>query len=85
MSAFSASILRSFDLTSAAPKFRWPLPGDINLCNDFVVGPDKALYISDTLGSRIFRLKPGAIDLARSGLVELAIENQRACPGHSLR
>jgi hypothetical protein len=26
------SILRSFDLTSAAPKFRWPLPGDINLC-----------------------------------------------------
>jgi hypothetical protein len=54
------SILRSFDLTSAAPKLRWPLPGDINLCNDFVVGPDKALYVSDTFGSRIFRLKPGA-------------------------
>jgi hypothetical protein len=54
------SILRSFDLTSAAPKFRWPLPGDVNLCNDFVVGPDKALYVSDTFGSRIFRLKPGA-------------------------
>jgi hypothetical protein len=52
------SILRSFDLTSAAPKLRWPLPGDINLCNDFVVGPDKALYVSDTFGSRIFRLKP---------------------------
>jgi hypothetical protein len=54
------SILRSFDLTSAAPKLRWPLPGDINLCNDFVVGPDKALYVSDTFGSRIFRLRPGA-------------------------
>jgi len=54
------SILRSFDLTSVAPKFRWPLPGDINLCNDFVVGPDMALYVSDTFGSRIFRLKPGA-------------------------
>lgn len=54
------SILRSFDLTSAAPKFRWPLPGEINLCNDFVVGPDKALYVSDTFGSKIFRLKPGA-------------------------
>jgi sugar lactone lactonase YvrE len=54
------SILRSFDMTSASPKFRWPLPGDINLCNDFVIGPDKALYVSDTLGSRIFRLKPGA-------------------------
>jgi hypothetical protein len=54
------SIVRSFDLTSAAPKLRWPLPGDINLCNDFVVGPDKALYVSDTFGSRIFRLKPDA-------------------------
>jgi hypothetical protein len=56
------SILRSFDLTSAAPKFRWPLPGDINLCNDFVIGPDKALYVSDTFGSRIFRLAPGAAE-----------------------
>jgi hypothetical protein len=54
------SILRSFDLASGAAKFRWPLPGDINLCNDFVVGPDKALYVSDTFGSKIFRLKPGA-------------------------
>jgi hypothetical protein len=54
------SILRSFDLTSAAPKFRWPLPGNVNLCNDFVIGPDHALYISDTLGSRIFRLGQGA-------------------------
>ena len=54
------SILRSFDLTSAAPKFHWPLPGDINLCNDFVIGPDRALYVSDTFGNRIFRLRPGA-------------------------
>jgi hypothetical protein len=54
------SILRSFDLNSAAPKFRWPLPGQINLCNDFVIGPDHALYISDTFGSRIFRLRPDA-------------------------
>jgi hypothetical protein len=54
------SVLRSFDLTNAAPKFRWPLPGDINLCNDFVIGPDQALYVSDTFDSRIFRLKPGA-------------------------
>lgn len=56
------SILRSFDLTSGAPKLRWPLPGEINLCNDFVVGPDKALYVSDTFGSRIFRLKPSATE-----------------------
>ena len=56
------SILRSFDLASGAPKFHWPLPGDINLCNDFVIGPDKALYVSDTFASRIFRLKPGAAE-----------------------
>jgi hypothetical protein len=54
------STLRSFDLTTKAPKFRWALPGDVNLCNDFTIGPDRALYVSDTLGSRIFRLKPHA-------------------------
>ena len=54
------SILRSFDLTTRAPKFRWALPGDVNLCNDFTIGPDRALYVSDTLGSRIFRVKPDA-------------------------
>jgi len=52
--------LRSFDLKSGAPKFHWDLPGDQNLCNDFVIGPDKALYISDTLGAKIWRLSPGA-------------------------
>ena len=36
------------------------LPGAKSLCNDFVVGPDKLLYISDTFGARIWRLKPGA-------------------------
>ena len=36
------------------------LPGDVNLCNDFTIGPDRALYVSDTLGSRIFRVKPHA-------------------------
>jgi hypothetical protein len=54
------SALRGFDLKTGAAKFRWDLPGEKNLCNDFVVGPDKALYISDTLGAKIWRLKPGA-------------------------
>jgi hypothetical protein len=53
--------LRSFDLSTGAPgKVHWDLPGDQNLCNDFVVGPDKALYVSDTFGSKIWRLAPGA-------------------------
>jgi hypothetical protein len=54
------SVLRGFDLKTGSDKFRWELPGDKNLCNDFVVGPDKALYISDTFGAKIWRLKPGA-------------------------
>ena len=52
--------LRSFDLNTGAPKIRWNLPGDNNVCNDFTIGPDKALYITDTIPGRIFRLPAGA-------------------------
>jgi sugar lactone lactonase YvrE len=52
--------LRGFDLTTAAQKLRWDLPGDNSTCNDFSIGPDKALYISDTANSRIYRLPAGA-------------------------
>jgi hypothetical protein len=52
--------LRGFDLESGAPKIRWNLPGDNSTCNDFSVGPDKALYITDTANSRIYKLPPGA-------------------------
>jgi hypothetical protein len=54
------TVLRSFDLTTGAAKIRWALPGDSNVCNDFAIGPDKALYITDTFPGRIFRLAPGA-------------------------
>ena len=52
--------LRSFDLKTGAAKIRWNLPGDNNVCNDFTIGPDKALYITDTIPGRIFRLPAGA-------------------------
>jgi hypothetical protein len=52
--------LRSFDLTSGAPKIRWNLPGDNSTCNDFAIGPDKALYITDTVNSKIYKLPAGA-------------------------
>jgi sugar lactone lactonase YvrE len=52
--------LRGFDLETGAPKIRWNLPGDNSTCNDFSVGPDKALYISDTANSRIYKLPAGA-------------------------
>jgi hypothetical protein len=56
----SPSALLSFDLSSGARKSRWKLPGDSSLCNDFSIGPDHALYVSDTLNSTIYRVRPGA-------------------------
>ncbi len=52
--------LRSFDLNTGTPKIRWNLPGDNSTCNDFAIGPDKALYIADTANSKIFKLPAGA-------------------------
>ncbi len=52
--------LRSFDLATGAPKIRWNLPGDNNTCNDIAIGPDKALYITDTANGKIYRLPAGA-------------------------
>src|ERR1700726_745689 len=52
--------LRGFDLSTGAQKIRWNLPGDNSTCNDFSVGPDKALYISDTANSKIYKLPAGA-------------------------
>jgi len=54
------SSLRGFDLATGKEKLRWNLPGDTTTCNDFVIGPDKALYISDTSNAKIYRLAPGA-------------------------
>jgi sugar lactone lactonase YvrE len=54
------SSVRGFDLVTGKEKLRWDLPGDNAVCNDFAVGPDKALYISDTANAKIYRLAPGA-------------------------
>ena len=62
--------LRGFDLTTGAPKMRWNLPGDNNTCNDFSIGPDKALYITDTANGRIYKLAAGA------AVAELFIEHR---------
>jgi hypothetical protein len=52
--------LRGFDLSTGTQKLRWNLPGDNSTCNDFSVGPDKALYITDTANSKIYKLPAGA-------------------------
>jgi hypothetical protein len=55
----SPSSLLSFDLTSGAPKSRWRLPGDSSFCNDFTIGPDHSLYVSDMFNATIYRVRPG--------------------------
>jgi sugar lactone lactonase YvrE len=52
--------LRGFDIATGAQKLRWDLPGDSSVCNDFAIGPDKALYITDTGNAKIFKLAAGA-------------------------
>src|SRR6478609_4421125 len=56
--------LRGFDLSTGAAKIRWNLPGDNSTCNDFAIGPDKALYITDTANSKIYKLPAGATTAA---------------------
>jgi len=63
--------LRGFDLSTGKPTLRWNLPGDDSMCNDFTIGPDKALYITDTANGRIFRLPAGATT------AELYLEHRR--------
>jgi len=52
--------LRGFDLSTGAQMLRWNLPGDNSTCNDFSIGPDKALYITDTANGKIYKLPVGA-------------------------
>jgi streptogramin lyase len=52
------SRLRSFDLDSGKPKSSWALPGDANLCNDMAIGPDEAIYVTDTFNGKIFKVEP---------------------------
>jgi sugar lactone lactonase YvrE len=52
--------LRGFELATGTQKLRWDLPGENSTCNDFSIGPDKALYISDTANGKIFKLAAGA-------------------------
>lgn len=51
--------LRSFDLTSGAPKGTYPFPNG-GLCNDIAVASDGTAYAADTIGGRVLRLRPGA-------------------------
>ncbi len=67
--------VRGFDVSTGTEKLRWNLPGDNTTCNDFSVGPDKALYISDTSTGKIYKLAAGA------SRAELFLEDTAALRG----
>ena len=52
--------VKSFDLVSGAPKFSGKLPAAPAVANDFAIGDDGSLYVTNTMGPQIFRLKPDA-------------------------
>ncbi len=58
------SSLLAFDLASGDFNGRYDLPGSgPAACNDIAVAADKAVWISETTGGRIFVLRPGANEL----------------------
>lgn len=58
-----ATAVKTFDLTTAAPKNSYPLSGDDSLCNDIAIAPDSTAYISDTNQAIIWMLKTNAKSL----------------------
>ena len=59
--ADALSAVRTFDLKTGDPKGSYPMPGGSKaLCNDFAVAKDGSVYIAETRGGQVLRLKPGA-------------------------
>ena len=52
-----------YDLRTGAFRSRHPLPGGTGLCNDVAIGPDRALYATDTAGGRVLRLPAGGHEM----------------------
>ena len=60
--ATGQTALRAFDLKTGAAKGTYPFP-DGGLGNDVAIANDGTAYVSDTMGGRVLRLKPGAQSL----------------------
>jgi sugar lactone lactonase YvrE len=55
--------VKTFDLTTGAPKGSYTLPGDATFCNDIAVADNGTAYITDTEQGSLVMLKPGAKEL----------------------
>ncbi|WP_155911996.1 hypothetical protein [Methylobacterium sp. 77] len=61
--AIEGAFVKGFDLATGEGKVSLPLPAKPSLCNDLTIGPDGALYVSNTLQPQILRLSKGASEL----------------------
>lgn len=67
MAAFQAKswqpgVARSFEMATGALRASYTLP-EGSFCNDFTSAKDGTIYITETFGSRVLRLAPGAAAL----------------------
>ncbi|MDE5447026.1 hypothetical protein GWG65_38040 [Bradyrhizobium sp. CSA207] len=57
------SFVKGFDLKTGEGKISAKFPAKPSICNDLAVGPDGALYVTNTLQPQILRLKKGSSEL----------------------
>lgn len=62
-SKVEGAYVKGFGLATGQGKVSAKLPGEAAICNDMAIGPDGALYVSNTLAPQILRLKPDAKEL----------------------
>src|SRR4029453_2604970 len=55
--------LRSFDLKTGAAKSTYPFPSNGGVCNDMAVASNGTVYVTESFGNRVHRLRPGAAAL----------------------
>lgn len=55
--------VKAFDLATGTGVISMAMPGEAAVCNDFALGPDGNIYVTDTGQPRVLRWKPGATAL----------------------
>ena len=86
-STIEGSFVKGFDLTTGEGKVSARLPAKPSICNDLAVGPDGALYVTNTLQPQILRLKKGYSELdvwvqddkLKGGLMGLRSDRMAPC------
>ena len=61
--AIEGAWIKAFDLKTGEGRFSVRLPASPAIANDFAWAPDGSLYVTNTAGSEIFKLAPGAKQL----------------------